>query len=156
MPSKTAQERYATCESSSAGQEWSDLAHEAAVDFGTPCYLSRWRPVVSQVEALECRLEPFARSWLSFKTHPVPHLAVAWIRSGRGVEVVSEAEFTTVRTLGCPTDRLLVNGVAKHGWLRDVVAPALRVHFDSAAEAEALLPQARRRSSLRVFAGARR
>jgi diaminopimelate decarboxylase len=146
MPSQTAQSPDSTYQSKSDGHEWSVLAHEAAAAFGTPCYLSRWRPVVSQVEALERRLGPFARSWLSFKTHPVPHLAAAWIRSGRGVEVVSEAEFATVRTLGCTTDRLLVNGVAKQTWLRGVVAPALQVHLDSVAEAEALLPQAAQQS----------
>jgi diaminopimelate decarboxylase len=62
------------------------------------------------------------------------------------VEVVSEAEFVTVRTLGCPTDRLLVNGVAKHAWLPGIVAPGLRVHLDSVAEAEALWPQAKQQS----------
>jgi diaminopimelate decarboxylase len=142
MPSQRARPGDSTYQSSADDHAWSVLAHEAAATFGTPCYLSRWRPVVSQVEALERRVGPFARSWLSFKTHPLPHLAAAWIRSGRGVEVVSEAEFATVRTLGCPTDRLLVNGVAKHAWLRGVVAPALRVHLDSVAEADALLPQA--------------
>jgi diaminopimelate decarboxylase len=82
------------------------------------------------------------RSWLSFKTHPVPQLAAAWIRSGRGVEVVSEAEFETIRSVGCPADQLLVNGVGKHRWLSGVVAPRLRIHFDSIREVQALLPAA--------------
>ena len=123
-------------------ERWRHLAGDAAAAFGTPCYVSRWRPVLSRLESLELCFDPPVRSWLSFKTHPVPQLAVAWIRSGRGVEVVSEAEFVTVRALECPVDQLLVNGVAKHAWLARVEAPRLQVHFDSVAEAKALLPVA--------------
>ena len=82
------------------------------------------------------------RSWLSFKTHPVPPLVQEWLRSGRGVEVVSESEFVTARSLGVPIDRLLVNGVAKHAWLTRYPLPLLRVHFDSAREVDTLLPVA--------------
>lgn len=127
------------CESD---EQWSGLAWGAASAFGTPCYVSRWRPVLSRVESLERRLGAAVRSWLSFKTHPVPQLAAAWIRSGRGVEVVSEAEFVTVRALGCPLDQLLVNGVGKQAWLTRVDAPGLRVHFDSIAETNRLLETA--------------
>ena len=121
-------------------EQWCQLAGDAAFAFGTPCYVSRWRPVLSRAEALERRLGKTVRSWLSFKTHPVPQLAAAWIRSGRGVEVVSEAEFVTVRALGCPVDQLLVNGVGKHTWLPQTHALRLQVHLDSIAEATALLP----------------
>ncbi len=119
---------------------WTRLAAEAAATFGTPCYLSRWRPVERTTDSLERRFTRTpARSWLSFKTHPVRQLASEWIRSGRGVEVVSEYEFAALRALGCPTDQLLVNGVAKHAWLMRYVVPGLRVHFDSVEEARALL-----------------
>ena len=94
------------------------------------------------VQSLDHALEG-TRSWLSFKTHPVPELARSWIRSGRGVEVVSEAEFVTLRKLGCPTDQLLVNGVAKHSWLPRFHVPGLQIHLDSLAEARSLLPAAR-------------
>jgi diaminopimelate decarboxylase len=123
-------------------EQWCGLASDAASTFGTPCYVTRWRPVLSRVESLEQRFGARVRSWLSFKTHPVPQLAAAWMHSGRGVEVVSEAEFVTVRALGCPVDQLLVNGVGKQAWLARVDAPRLRVHFDSVAEANALLPVA--------------
>jgi diaminopimelate decarboxylase len=83
------------------------------------------------------------RSWLSFKTHPVRQLAAEWIRSGRGVEVVSEAELVAVRALGCPVPQLLINGVGKHTWMHRYVILGARVHFDSLREAEALLPIAR-------------
>ena len=53
------------------------------------------------------------RSWLSFKTHPLPKLVEWWVASGRGVEVVSETEFTTVRRLGCLPDQILVNGAGQ-------------------------------------------
>ena len=123
-------------------EQWRELAEDAAAAYGTPCYVSRWRPVLARLESLERRFDAPVRSWLSFKTHPVPQLAAAWIASGRGVEVVSEAEFVAVRALGCPVDQLLVNGVAKHTWLGRVDASRLRVHFDSVAEAKTLLPVA--------------
>ena len=124
-------------------ESWSELAMCAARDFGTPCYLSRWNPILRAVEAQEARFPAgTVRSWLSFKTHPVRPLARAWVDSGRGVEVVSEAEFVAIKSLGVGSDRLLVNGVAKHHWLAQHEMPGLRVHFDSPAELVALLPPA--------------
>ncbi len=119
------------------------LAERAAAAFGTPCYVSRWSPVARMVEEQERRFgQTPVRSWLSFKTHPVRHLAAEWIRSGRGVEVVSEAELVAVRALGCPTSQLLINGVAKHTWMPRYVIPGARVHLDSMREADVLLPLA--------------
>jgi diaminopimelate decarboxylase len=120
-------------------QTWSRLAEQAAARFGTPCYVSRWRPVEEIAASLERRLHGMTiKSWLSFKTHPVRQLAQKWISTGRGVEVVSESEFVAVRELGCPTTQLLVNGVAKHAWLKRYDVPGLQVHLDSLQEADAL------------------
>ena len=124
---------------------WAELAERAATAFGTPCYVSRWSPVVKAVETQERHFAgTLVRSWLSFKTHPVSQLAQAWLQSGRGVEVVSEAEFVTARRLGCAASQLLVNGVAKHMWLGKHSTASLRVHFDSRTEIAALLPSALR------------
>ena len=122
---------------------WSRLAEQAAARFGLRATVSRWLPVEHMLETQErwTGVLPL-RSWLSFKTHPVLPLAREWIRSGRGVEVVSEAEFVAVRGLGCPAAQLVVNGVAKHSWLARYQAPGLQVHFDSRREAIELLPQA--------------
>jgi diaminopimelate decarboxylase len=76
------------------------------------------------------------------KTHPLARLVEWWAGTGRGVEVVSEAELAGAIHLGCPPGRLLVNGVAKHHWLHRHHIPDLRVHFDSLVEMEALLPLA--------------
>jgi diaminopimelate decarboxylase len=123
---------------------WKRLADDAATRFGTPCYVSRWEPVRRMVASLErCFADIPVRSWLSFKTHPVSQLAREWMCSGRGVEVVSEAEFVAVRALGCPPAQLLLNGVAKHSWLPRHSTPQLHVHWDSPAEVTALLPLAR-------------
>lgn len=122
---------------------WATLATMAASLAGTPCYVSRWRPVRRAVEAQERHFPDLTvRSWLSFKTHPAPPLAHAWLRSGRGVEVVSEAEFVTIRALNCPTSQLLVNGVAKHTWLGKYAVADLHVHLDSIGELQGLLPTA--------------
>jgi diaminopimelate decarboxylase len=122
---------------------WGTLAERAAATFGTPCYLSRWSPVARMAQDQERRFEQIpVRSWLSFKTHPVRQLAAEWLRSGRGVEVVSEAELVAIRALGCPARQLLINGVAKHTWMPRHEIPEARVHIDSMCESDALLPLA--------------
>jgi diaminopimelate decarboxylase len=139
LVSSAAPARIASLDALDDPFDWSRLAAEAAAKFGTPCYLSRWRPVQARSKWLERRLPaPTIKSWLSFKTHPVPQLAAAWIGTHRGVEVVSEAEFLAVRALGCPTAQLLVNGVAKHTWLSKYPVPELRVHLDSLQETQGL------------------
>lgn len=122
---------------------WQALATQSAAMFGTPLYLSRWRPVRERVAALESHVDTArVRSWLSFKTHPVVPLTTAWIQTGRGVEVTSEFEMVAVLSAGCPVEQLLVNGVAKHTWLDRYAFARLRVHFDSVHEAEALMETA--------------
>jgi diaminopimelate decarboxylase len=123
--------------------QWPERVARAVQHAGTPCYVSAWTPVqdsLSRLDAIESRVP--VRSWLSFKTHPLPQLAAAWLRTGRGVEVVSEREFAIVRALGADVDDLLVNGVAKQSWLPRQSLPRLRVHFDSRRELDALLPLA--------------
>jgi diaminopimelate decarboxylase len=67
---------------------------------------------------------------------------MAWVASGRGVEVVSESELSLLLECGVPVDRLLVNGVAKHRWLPSHPVRRLRVHFDSLLELDTMLPMA--------------
>jgi diaminopimelate decarboxylase len=123
---------------------WRERVSRAVTAVGTPCYVAAWPPVAAALERLAAatRSTVPVRSWLSFKTNPLPALASAWLRSGRGVEVVSEAELATLIRSGCRTEQLLVNGVAKHAWLTRWAVPRLRVHFDSVLELERLLPQA--------------
>src|SRR5438132_10429840 len=122
---------------------WQAVAARATERYGTPCYIGAWWPVQAALNRLEgIRSSVPVRSWLSFKTHPLPPLARQWISTGRGVEVVSECELVTATRLGCPVDQLLVNGVAKHSWLARHAEPNMRVHFDSRREIDALLPRA--------------
>jgi diaminopimelate decarboxylase len=122
---------------------WTSLLSSAAQQFGTPCYVTRWRPVAHAVEQLEGAIHaPLPlRCWLSFKTHPLPPLLHAWVRSGRGVEVVSESEFLTATYAGVPVDRILVNGIARHTWLTKYPVRGLQVHLDSPRELAALRGQ---------------
>ncbi len=120
---------------------WRDVINRAVSLYGTPCYISRARPIEearAEVEAAGHR--GVVRHWLSVKTHPLPALISWWAGLGRGVEVVSEAELTTALVLGCAPPQLLVNGVAKHHWLSKFPVAHLRVHFDSPSEIDALLP----------------
>jgi diaminopimelate decarboxylase len=134
--------------------QWIETTRRAVDLAGTPCYVNRARPIQAAVQHLE-RGDAGVRSWLSFKTHPLPKLLEWWLASGRGVEVVSETEFTTAWRLGCGADQILVNGPAKHAWLGRYPIPRLRVHFDSPGELEALMPLALRcqwRVGVRVHA----
>ena len=120
--------------------EWNARIARAVELVGTPCYIGAWPPVdaaLDRIHEVPSRIP--LRSWLSFKTHPLPHLAARWIATGGGVEVVSEAELATVVGLGASVDQLLVNGVAKHEWLPHHGRNRLRVHFDSLREVEPLL-----------------
>lgn len=132
-------------ESDAGHEEWRTLIIGAADRFGTPCYLARWGPVADAVTSLEHAFGdgPIRiRSWYSLKTHPVLPIAREWLKTGRGVEVVSEFELVAARQLGAPVDQLLVNGVAKHAWLGRHPVRGLRVHFDSPHEVRDLLPTA--------------
>jgi diaminopimelate decarboxylase len=122
---------------------WTIRVARAVEEVGTPCYVAAWAPVaaaISRFAAIPTSVP--LKSWLSFKTHPLPPLADSWLRSGRGVEVVSESELVTARGLGATAEQLLVNGVAKHTWLPRHSVERLRVHLDSLGELEALLPMA--------------
>ena len=122
---------------------WHDRVARAVDLVGTPCYVVAWPPVahaLNRIRHLPSRIP--LRPWLSFKTHPVPHLAARWLANGDGVEVVSETELATLFGLGASVDQLLVNGVAKHEWLPRHGRDRLRVHFDSLGELKQLLPAA--------------
>jgi ornithine decarboxylase len=140
--SHAAQPNESAC-SSARSVLWRDLVGRAVEAVGTPCYVASWQPVQRALDGLQHLNGTVAtRSWLSFKTQPLPHLAVDWIRSGRGIEVVSESELATACRIGCPIDQLLVNGVAKHAWLHRHALRRLRVQFDSLREIDALLEAA--------------
>jgi diaminopimelate decarboxylase len=121
------------------GREWRNVAALAVALCGTPAYVTRQRPIEEALAQLEAGYGATVYSWLSFKTHPLPALLAWWRGTGRGVEVVSEVELIAARQLGCSTEQLLVNGVAKHSWLHRHPIPRLRVHFDSPGEIDGLL-----------------
>lgn len=130
---------------SSAGgrfiDEWPSRISVAVERVETPCYVSAWKRVaaaVSRLASIDTSVP--LKLWLSFKTHPLVPLAARWLQAGRGVEVVSESELLTVRSLGATPDQILVNGVAKQCWLPRHPILGLRVHFDSPSELDALLP----------------
>jgi diaminopimelate decarboxylase len=123
--------------------EWSERVTRAVGQVGTPCYVSAWAPVAQSLDRLEhLNAGVPLRCWLSFKTHPLPALALQWIGDGYGVEVVSERELRTALDVGVSAERLLVNGIAKHAWLSRTRIARLRVHFDSLRELDELLPVA--------------
>lgn len=120
-------------------ESWKNLATRAVERFGTPLFLCRHDILTQQAKLLE-RLTPglVLRQWLAVKSQPVRELLRDWKTIGYGAEVVSPFELEAALEVGYAPDRILVNGVGKHAWLRRYTLPGLRVHFDSVAEIEAL------------------
>lgn len=108
----------------------------------TPFYIFSTVPIENalvELAQLDLRSEVRIRHWLSCKTQPVPALLKWWKDRGRGIEVVSSFELQAALTEGFPPDQILVNGPAKHHWLKEYPIPGLRVNFDSRSEMDALL-----------------
>jgi diaminopimelate decarboxylase len=111
----------------------------------TPFYLFSAVPIQQALDELDAAFASVrVRHWLSCKTHPLPALLRWWREQGRGIEVVSDYELRLARRLGFPASQILVNGPAKHHWLRAHALSGLRVNFDSLAEVRALESQAAR------------
>jgi len=124
---------------------WRQLARKALRSWETPLFLFSIRPIresLRELRRLDCPIP--IRHWLSCKTQPIPPLLDWWRKQGMGIEVVSEFEFLAARHSGYPAQRILVNGPAKHHWLPRHAVRDLFVNFDSAAEANALTPLARK------------
>ena len=139
---------------------WKRCARESLALTPAPLYVFASGPVAERLAELEAEMvaagfrsattnqkSPLGfRHWLSFKTQPLRPLLNWWRASGRPIEVVSEFELRAVLAEGFAPENILVNGPAKHYWLSAFELPELSVNFDSAAEAEALLPLAKRQN----------
>jgi len=106
---------------------------------GTPCYMMSSKIVRSNLGSLADTLSGLpVRHWLSAKTQPIRALFELWRSLGLGIEVVSEFELAAALSVGFAPDEILVNGVAKHTWLRRYARARMRVHFDSILEVQLL------------------
>ena len=121
---------------------WDEIVAQALQIEQTPMYVMSWPHVE---EALQELMQagavaggPPVRHWLSFKSQPLPELVRSWRAAGHGVEVVSEFELLAAQAEGFDVDHIVVNGVAKHAWLKPRSQAGLRVHFDSLEEVKAL------------------
>jgi diaminopimelate decarboxylase len=149
---------------------WRSLVNEALSHVSTPLYVFSSEPVTARIAEIDHELvqagfrasdtgQPGAvcfRHWLSCKTQPVAPLLQWWRNQGRPIEVVSEFELRAALAVGFPPEEILVNGPAKHHWLKEFDLPGLSVHFDSPAELSALLPIAKKsawRLGIRILTG---
>ena len=118
---------------------WRALLESLRAEHATPFYLFSVAPIQEALSELDQHFGHLPiRHWLSFKTQPLRPLVQWWQQQGRSIEVVSEFEFLAARAEGFPAERILINGPAKHHWLRKHAVPGLNVNFDSPNEAEAL------------------
>jgi diaminopimelate decarboxylase len=136
---------------------WRRLA-KLASEHQTPFFLVWGRPFAEAQKYLQSKVAAVGsvRQWYSFKTQPIPHLAVFARSLGMGIEVVSEFELAAGLKLGFAPNDILVNGVAKHRWI-DRNVSGLNVVFDSLHEITQLASTASRlrwRCGLRVAVSA--
>lgn len=123
---------------------WQRLVAKAARGPRTPFYLFSVEPIREALAELKCLDKALpVRHWLSCKTQPVRPLLQWWRREGRGIEVVSEFELLAALAEGFKPEQILVNGPAKHHWLRRHRVRGLSVNLDSLREIDVLLPLAR-------------
>ena len=116
-------------------QHWLEAALQAVELVGTPCYVFDPELVADALQEIRnLSSAPALRVWLSLKTQPIRALLETWHAWGLGVEVVSAYEFEAALAVGFTGNRILVNGVAKHHWLRNCRVRELNVHFDSIRE----------------------
>ncbi|MCS7090667.1 MAG: hypothetical protein RMN51_09930 [Verrucomicrobiota bacterium] len=125
---------------------WLKLAGSLVGQVPTPFFLFSIVPVAAASARLDQSLAGLrVRHWWSAKTQPLPPLWRWWRDRGRGIEVVSEFELRAALAEGYGSDRILVNGPAKHHWLGPFTQGGLTVNFDSVTEIRALAPLARAR-----------
>ena len=124
---------------------WRTLVQRCLSRQPTPFYLFSLTPIETALRELKGHFQTLPiRHWLSFKTQPLRALIQWWQRQGLGIEVVSEFELRAAQAEGFPSERILVNGPAKHHWLPRHAGRGLRVNFDSLAEARSLKSLARK------------
>jgi len=122
---------------------WIPIILRACEHYETPFFLFSQMPIRKK---LDCIIEACGYSvtnWLSFKTLPLPSVLRWWLKTGSGVEVVSEYELLAACQEGFSSDRIIVNGVAKHSWRESCWVDGLRVNFDSVREIQSLAPVAK-------------
>jgi diaminopimelate decarboxylase len=126
-------------------QSWRERVEPLIRQHPTPFYLFSIVPMEAALAELQHHFGHLpVRHWLSCKTQPLRPLLQWWRRQGLGIEVVSEFEFLAALKEGYAPERILLNGPAKHHWLRLHPVRGLCVNLDSLAEARALLPLAKK------------
>lgn len=130
---------------SEAIEFWSGLVRPLLSVQPTPFYLFSQVPVDAALAELSRHLSHLPiRHWLSCKTQPLKPLLQVWRRQERPVEVVSEFEFLAALHAGFSSERILLNGPAKHRWLPKHALRGMRVNFDSLSEVRELASLARK------------
>lgn len=124
--------------------DWLHYAGLASDAVGTPCFVMSELGVREGLDRLSALGSSVPlRHWMSLKTQPVARLVQLGIELGLGMDVVSEYELAGALSAGVSPERVLVNGVAKHRWLRKHGVRGLSVHLDSVAEVRELAGLAR-------------
>lgn len=88
-----------------------DLLIEAVQRWGTPLYVTDLDAAVAAAAAWRDALPPRALVAYAVKANPDPALLSRLAREGYGFEVVGPVELSLALRAGCPSERIVVNGV---------------------------------------------
>jgi diaminopimelate decarboxylase len=127
-----------------------DLLAEAASRWGTPLY-------VTDLDAASARLAdwqaafPDALIAYAVKANPDPHLLHRLVAYGAGCEVVTAVELALAHRAGCPSERIVMNGVGKRDEeLHLALGAGVLINAESLDELDVLVTLARDHAGARI------
>jgi diaminopimelate decarboxylase len=127
-----------------------DLLAEAAARWGTPLY-------VTDLDAAAARLAdwqaafPDALIAYAVKANPDPQLLRRLVADGAGCEVVTAVEMALVHRAGCPSERIVMNGVGKRDEeMHLALGAGVLINAESLDELDRLLSLARDHAAARI------
>jgi len=128
-----------------------ELLAEAALRWGTPLYVTDLDAAAARLAKWQAAFFPDALIAYAVKANPDPQLLRRLVAEGAGCEVVTAVEMTLAHRAGCPSDRIVMNGVGKRDEeLHLALGAGVLINAESLDELEALIELAREHEGARI------
>jgi diaminopimelate decarboxylase len=123
---------------------------EAATRWGTPLYVTDLDAAAANLAAWQGAF-PDALIAYAVKANPDPQLLKRLVADGAGCEVVTAVELALATRAGCPSERIVMNGVGKRDEeLHLALGAGALINAESLDELDALLDLARDHAGARI------